>query len=92
MLEHTPRGKEVCENAHKILNVGGVLIITAAAPPRSPHSAVDGGALRPGEYYGNVSESCLRDWLAPFGCVLIDNWSNPGDIYAIAVKTESADK
>jgi SAM-dependent methyltransferase len=87
-LEHTPRVRDICANAARILSPGGVFLVTAAAPPRTPHSAEDGGPLRPGEYYGNVSEAQLRPLLEEFfGCVLIDTWTSPGDIYALAVKT-----
>lgn len=85
-LEHTPKGRGVCRNAHTILKVGGLYIVTAAGAGREPHSAVDGGRLRPGEYYGNVSEGDMREWLKPFGFSLIDTFANPTDIYALAVK------
>lgn len=36
------------------------VIITCATGKREPHSAVDGGHLRGGEYYGNVDPSELK--------------------------------
>lgn len=85
-LEHTPDAELICHNAWSLLELGGVFIITAAGVGRVPHSAVDGGALRPGEFYRNVNREQLHGWLAPFGFALIDTATTPGDIYALAVK------
>lgn len=85
-LEHTPRGQEICHSAWIALRQGGVLMVTAAAPPRGAHSAIDGGPLRHGEYYGNVTEQDMRYWLRDFSFSLIDVVTNQGDIYALAVK------
>lgn len=41
VLEHTPLGREICENAHRMLAPGGIFIVTAAAEPREPHRADD---------------------------------------------------
>jgi SAM-dependent methyltransferase len=84
VLEHTPRGAEIVANACRSLSPGGVLILTAATDPRPAHSGIDGGPLRPGEYYGNVPPERLRAWLAGWHFVLIDT-GNPGDVYALAV-------
>jgi hypothetical protein len=88
-LEHTPQACEICSNAWQLLAPGGVFLVTAAGAGRAPHSAVDGGPLRDGEYYRNINRVQLRDWLAPFGFCLIDTFSTPGDIYALAVKVNS---
>jgi SAM-dependent methyltransferase len=85
-LEHADNAAAVCANAFAILRPSGVAIFTAAALAREPHSAVDGGPLRDGEFYRNLSVPDLRDYLSAFGCVLIDD-SVSGDIYALAVKT-----
>jgi SAM-dependent methyltransferase len=90
-LEHAPEAGAICHNAHRLLRAGGVFICTAAGEGRAPHSGIDGGPIRAVdtdgslEFYRNVSRDELRDWLLPFGFALIDT-SNPGDIYAIAVK------
>jgi hypothetical protein len=85
-LEHKPHADQLCQNARSLLEVGGVFILTAAGVGRNPHSAVDGGALRPGEFYRNVNRAQLQEWLAPFGFAMIDASTTPGDIYALAVK------
>lgn len=59
VLEHAPRWKEIILRAVSWLNPGGVLLITVAGPGRDPHSAYDGGPLKHGEYYGNVSPEDL---------------------------------
>jgi hypothetical protein len=51
-----------------------------------PHSAIDGRELRPGEWYANITERDLRQWLSPFKVSLIDTFSTLGDIYALAIK------
>jgi hypothetical protein len=87
-LEHTWQADQICRNAWRLLQPSGVFIVTAAGVGRAPHSAVDGGQLRDGEYYHNVNREELRTWLAPFGFSLIDTFSAPGDIYAVAVKLD----
>ncbi len=88
VLEHTPTGIEICSNALWLLAPGGVFIVTAAAPPRPPHSGVDGQPrLLPGEFYRNVSKADLQFWLYPFAFVLVDDGENPGDVYATAFKS-----
>jgi SAM-dependent methyltransferase len=86
VLEHAPGARDLCENARRLLEPGGVFIVTAAGPGRAPHSSVDGGPLRPGEFYRNVADEELRAWLAPFGFALVDSFSAPGDVYGLAVK------
>lgn len=88
MLEHTPAGAKIIERCAKNLRHGGVLIVTAAGPGRSPHSAVDGGPLREGEWYGNISEDDLVGWLRAAGFVswTIDLRTHPADIRAYAIR------
>lgn len=85
VLEHTPHAREIVESAHAMLREGGLLILTAACEPRRPHSAVDGGPVRDGEYYRNVDPADLHDWLRAFSEHEIETtpW---GDVRAWAVK------
>jgi len=89
-LEHSADAERICANARELLGDGGVFLVTAAGLGRAPHSSFDGGSLRPGEFYRNVSEETLRRWLGPFGFCLVDGFSHPGDVYAIAVKLGGA--
>jgi hypothetical protein len=64
VLEHTPRVKDIINNAARMLRPQGRLIVTCAGPRRSPHSAVDGRELQPGEFYENISPDRVLQILA----------------------------
>lgn len=59
VLEHAENWKCLIRNAANVMT-DGVLVITCAGPGRQPHSAIDGGPLRPGEYYRNLSAAEIR--------------------------------
>lgn len=59
VFEHAEQWAAIIRRAAGWLKVGGEMIITVAGPQRPPHSAFDGGEVRPGEYYGNVSAEAL---------------------------------
>ena len=88
VLEHTAAAEAIVRNAYALLAPGGRLVVTAAAPGRPPHSAVDGGPLRPGEYYRNVPPGELAGWLREAGFTLeaLENHPDRGDVYALARK------
>ena len=88
MLEHTPEGAAIIARCAEQLKPGGTLIVTAAAPGRSPHSAVDGGPLQEGEHYGNIDATMLDGWLkaAGFTSWSIDVQQHPCDIRAVAIR------
>jgi SAM-dependent methyltransferase len=86
VLEHAPHAGNICQMAHYLLRPGGLFLVTAAGPARDPHS-VDGEEEVPeGEFYRNVSEGMLREWLAPFALVLTMPGRDGQDVYALAVK------
>lgn len=76
VLEHHPKPQELVEAAARALKPGGLFLMTCAGPGRAPHSAIDGGTVRPGEHYANVSpgdmDRALRD--ADFSTWLIDQY------------------
>jgi hypothetical protein len=84
-LEHTDEAAGICHTAWEMLADDGAFVVTTAGVGRAPHSAVDGGPLRDGEFYRNVTEDDLRGWLSDFTKVIIDD-TVPGDIYALALK------
>jgi SAM-dependent methyltransferase len=86
VLEHVPDPDGFVATAWGSLRPGGLFILTAACPPRAPHSAVDGGPLRAGEYYKNVEQASLAAWLVGWKDVDIEVHADRGDIYATAVK------
>lgn len=59
VLEHAADWQGIIRNMARQLAPGGWLIITTAGPARAPHSAIDGGPVRDGEYYGNLTEQDL---------------------------------
>jgi hypothetical protein len=68
VLEHSPNADALLRQAADVLQSGGVLIVTTADTERAPHSAVDGGALPPGEFYENLTAArvltvCQRHWI-----------------------------
>lgn len=95
VFEHTPDWRAMIDKAFECLVPGGYFIVTAATDPRTPHSAIDGGALRGGEYYRNVNawyfanelmqrfaiERFVINRLSPRGSV--SGW---GDVYAMACR------
>lgn len=55
VLEHTPYAIVILHHACDVLLPGGLIILTTADRQRKPHSAIDGGPLRPGEHYANLT-------------------------------------
>jgi SAM-dependent methyltransferase len=86
VAEHCPEPDRLIASAHRALAPGGSLIFTAAAPPREPHSAVDGGTIRPGEHYVNIEPAELRRWLIGWSWSHVEHHSGRGDVYAVARK------
>lgn len=85
VLEHTDKQREICRTAYRHLLKGGILLVTAAGIGREPHSAIDGGTLKDGEYYQNVTVADLRWWMSDFQLVMAST-ETPGDVYAIGIK------
>ena len=86
VLEHAPDPEALLRAAWDCLVPGGRLIVTCAAHPRAPHSGHDGGPLREGEYYRNVTEEELKGWLADWDEVEMELHPDRGDLYATAVR------
>lgn len=87
VLEHSERWRDILHNVAAWQD-SLVLVITCAGPGRKPHSAIDGGPLRDGEYYANISAEELRAELikAGFRTVYVDQHLT--DTRAIAIKQE----
>ena len=88
VFEHIPDDvcAAMCVNAYRHLVDGGRFVVTMAGPGREPHSAVDGGMVRPEEFYRNVTRTQLCEWLldAGFGIVNVDERDD--DLRGWAVK------
>lgn len=87
VLEHTPDAVLIIHNAARVLAPGGLLLLTCAGEGRAPHSGQDGGALREDEWYRNIADAELADWLRPFATWKIE--SAGGDLRAVAWKGAS---
>lgn len=89
LFEHTDQWPAICGTAFQALASGGRFIVTTAAPGRPPHSGVDGGTLRFGEYYANIDPDRLRKTLKGVGFaeVKVDVQSSPADVRAVATKS-----
>ncbi len=88
VCEHAPDWPAIIATAFKALWPSGRLIVTTAAPGRPPHSGIDGGPLRFGEYYANVDPAALREALeqAGFTDITVDVQPSPADVRAVATK------
>lgn len=85
VFEHTPDWPRIVRTTAAAVRVGGHAIVTAAAPPRAPHSAVDGGPLQAGEWYANIDPQSLAREMAAAGFngkVATD--PEHGDVYVLA--------
>jgi hypothetical protein len=87
VLEHAEEAAALLINAVACTAIGGHLIVTCATTGRAPHSGLDGGALRAGEFYQHVTPEELETWLKIAGAEIVELAVHPGrgDLYALAV-------
>lgn len=85
VFEHTQGWRRLVNNAARCLRQGGRLVVTAAGPGREPHSAVDGGVVRPGEWYENIDPAKLGAALKRAGFVDVDVVVRGDDVQATGV-------
>lgn len=85
-FEHSPQWPDIIARTASWIMPGGRILITAAGPGRDPHSAIDGGELRPGEHYENLTEDRLAEELHFAGFHSIETSGNEywRDVYATA--------
>ena len=88
VLEHAPDAEAITRQACDVLTPGGLLIITVATDGRAPHSAVDGGVVRNGEFYRNLSPSDLTGWMtrARVSVISAEVVLSRGDLYVVGRK------
>ena len=67
VLEHCSEWRAIVGRVRPLLLQSGYFVGTCAGPLRAPHSAVDGGPLRPGEYYANLTADELLQALQDAG-------------------------
>lgn len=88
VFEHCEYWGEILHHVANWLKPGGQILITAGGPGRDPHSAIDGGELRDGEHYANVTQDELAEELhyAGFSEIEVSGNEHWKDTYAIARK------
>lgn len=86
-LEHDSEPEKIIECAARALKPGGLLIITAAGPDRTPHNT-DGTPWDGAQHYKNIEPDLLKKWLADWDHVNIVENPVARDIYATAYKAE----
>lgn len=86
VLEHASNWREIIDTAATWLCDDGRIILTCAGPGRAEHSAIDGGPLRPGEYYLNLTDTMIAEQLMSAGFSWIDCEQRGNDIQATAIK------
>lgn len=85
VLEHAEAWRDIVATCARALRPGGLLLLTCATHGRDPHSAHDGGPVRPGEHYGNVDPDDLGDALRAAGLKgEVTAFHDRGDVYAAA--------
>jgi len=67
VLEHCEDWRAIIGRVRPLLLQTGHFVGTCAGPQRAPHSAIDGGPLRPGEHYANLTADGLLEALADAG-------------------------
>jgi SAM-dependent methyltransferase len=87
VLEHAENAEGIVESAWLALKPGGLFFVTCATDGREPHSAVDGGELRDGEWYRNIPAAELEGWLDNlFAESAVEVNAAAGDVYGWGVK------
>lgn len=90
-FEHTPEWRQIVQNAYEHVREGGYFFASCASRERPAHSAFDGGALRDGEYYSNVSPEEMIEYMEQleweyFDVIPADGYFGNDDLYIKAVK------
>lgn len=86
VLEHAADWRSIITAARRRLKPAGRFIMTCAGPGRAPHSALDGGFVRAGEHYGNVSLEELQDCLAQMDWSTFTVDQTSVDVRCVAVR------
>ena len=84
VMEHEKEPTVFIKAAEAALRHHGLLILSAAAPPRMPHSC-EGKAVLDGEYYTNIQPKYLKIMLREWLDVTVQYDARHGDVYASAI-------
>lgn len=88
LLEHVAVPSWVIDTMYRCCRPGGVILITAAAPPRAPHSSTGASVVPQGEHYRNIEPEVLQAWVRPLVSSIdeIVHDARHGDVYLRATK------
>lgn len=86
VLEHAQDACGLVAASRWALRPGGWAVFTTACDPRAPHSGLDGGPVRNGEFYRNIDPVMLEGWLHNWEEVHVESHRDRGDLYALARK------
>lgn len=84
VLEHEQHWRRLLYLAGQACLPGGRLILTCAGVKRAPHSGIDGGPVRPGEWYRGLEFTEVHDALEASGWSEIEVDLSGPDVYATA--------
>lgn len=83
VLEHARDWRGVLTACLRVTRPGGLIVVTCAAPPRAPHSGLDGGPVREGEHYANIEIDEMGDYLSGKVTNALYRWDKEhGDLHA----------
>lgn len=93
VFEHTAQWPALVATAYRLLKPGGTFYATCATGNHPAHSALDGGRLRDGEWYENVSAQDMTLVLAEMGWAeadveVVDGVFGGDDLQVIAKREE----
>lgn len=88
VLEHATNPEALMRNVVACAKRGGHVIVTCATIGRVPHSGIDGGALRRGEPYRNITPPELLSWLDRTRILVSEVDLGRGDLYVLAKVTK----
>jgi SAM-dependent methyltransferase len=87
VFEHEKNWRDIVYSAWLALRKDGIFIVTTVRDPFPHHSKVDGGGLRPHEYYGNIERVELCRGIESKGFIVLDERSdNEPDSQVVARK------
>lgn len=86
-IEHTPKAREICANAYRLLATGGAFLLSTVGPTFPYHSAINDPPLGQGEneYYRTYTTGEVEGLLSDFEVKRVVLLA--GDILAYAIKT-----
>ena len=93
VLEHCEKWRGLIHAAWRFLKPGGLLLVTCAGIGRDSHSAVDGGQLRPHEWYANLTPAAIANCLegSGFSIRIVESNQHWHDVYAAGIKVSLPD-